>query len=252
MKVHDTAERADSRFDYLLGLGDDALIAAQRTAEWCARAPQIEEDVALANIALDLLGQARELLSYAGEVEGRGRDEDALAFGRDEHEFRNVQLVELPDGDFATAIAKMLFFGVYQRLLYSALSEADDRRLAGIAAKAAKETAYHVDHAVTWTLRLGDGTAESHRRMRTAVEQVWPFTHELFEPAGPVSVGVDPGVLRAPWTRLIEQVLARATLRRPDDDWRPTGGRRGLHTEAFGRLLAEMQYLYRAHPGARW
>ncbi|OPG01427.1 1,2-phenylacetyl-CoA epoxidase subunit PaaC [Microbispora sp. GKU 823] len=241
--------------DYVLRLGDDALVAAQRVAGWCTRAPQFEEDVALANIALDLLGQARALLTYAGELEGLGRDEDALAFGRDEHEFRNVQLVELPDDDFATAIAKMLFFGVYQRLLYTGLSRAADPRLAGIAAKAAKETAYHVDHAVSWTLRLGDGTAESHRRMQAAVDHVWPYTHELFEPGPPPAAagpGADPAALRGPWCREVEQVLAEATLRRPEDGWAPTGGRRGVHTEAFGHLLAEMQYVYRAHPGARW
>ncbi|GGQ08935.1 1,2-phenylacetyl-CoA epoxidase subunit PaaC [Streptosporangium pseudovulgare] len=237
---------------YVLGLGDDALVAAQRVAEWCARAPQLEEDVALANIALDLLGQARALLSYAGELEGLGRDEDALAYTRDERDFRNVQLVELPDRDFAVTVAKMLFFGAYQHLLYTALSSSADPRLAGIAAKAAKETAYHTDHAVTWTLRLGDGTAESHRRMQAAVDEVWPFTHELFEPFPPVPGTVDPAGLRGAWLEPVERVLREATLRRPEDGWAPTGGRRGTHTEAFGHLLAELQYVHRTHPGARW
>src|SRR5439155_26588805 len=167
--------------DYVLRLGDDALVAAQRLAEWCARAPEMEEDVALANIALDQLGVARLLLTYAGELEGAGRDEDALAYLRDDREFRNCLLVELPNGDFAVTTAKLLFLSAYQKLLYDELSGAPDGRLAGIAAKARKESAYHLDHSALWTVRLGDGTAESHRRMQDAVDQIWPYTHELFE-----------------------------------------------------------------------
>jgi ring-1,2-phenylacetyl-CoA epoxidase subunit PaaC len=236
--------------EYVLQLGDDALIAAQRMAEWCSAAPMLELDVALSNMALDLLGQARHLLSHAGELEGLGRSEDDLAFLRDEHEFRNVQLVELPNGDFARTTAKALFFSAYQNLLYTRLASGTDAALAAIAGKAAKETRYHLDHAVTWTLRLGDGTAESHQRMCTAVEEIWPYTHELFEPDS--AALVDPAALRAPWTALMERILHQATLDRPADGWAPTGGRHGVHTEAFGHLLAEMQYLNRAHPGARW
>ncbi|HYS39809.1 MAG TPA: 1,2-phenylacetyl-CoA epoxidase subunit PaaC [Pseudonocardiaceae bacterium] len=233
-------------FDQVLALGDDALVAAQRMSEWCARAPQLEEDVALSNIALDLLGQARELLSYAGSVEGAGRDEDALAYLRDSNEFRNAQLVELPNGDFATTVAKMLCFAVYQNLLYQALVDGPDAVLARIAAKAVKETKYHVDHAVLWTLRLGDGTVESHQRMQAGLDDVWPFTHELFEP-------VVPGVsLRAPWLAVVEPVLRSATLRRPLDGWAPTGGRQGIHTEAFSYLVMELQVVHRAYPGGRW
>ncbi|HEX4812621.1 MAG TPA: 1,2-phenylacetyl-CoA epoxidase subunit PaaC [Nonomuraea sp.] len=228
-------------FDQVLGLGDDALVAAQRMAEWCARAPELEEDVALANIALDLLGQARALLSYAGELEGLGRGEDELAFLREESEFTNVQLVELQNGDFARTVAKLLFFGVHQHLLYTELS-AGESRLAAIAAKAAKETGYHAGHAEIWTLRLGDGTSESHRRMQEAVDHVWPYTHELAEVSG----------LGGPWLERVSGVLDAAGLRRPDDDWAPGGGRSGVHTEALGPLLAELQYLRRAHPGARW
>ena len=235
---------------YVLQLGDDALVAAQRTAEWCARAPLLELDVALANIALDQLGQARHLLAYAGRLQGAGRDEDDLAYLREESEFRNVQLVELPNGDFARTTAKTLFFGAYQNLLYTGLSAVADPVLAGIAGKAAKETRYHLDHAVIWTLRLGDGTAESHRRMQTAVDEIWPYTHELFEPAP--AAPLDPATLKPRWNRLVEGVLARATLSRPEDGWAPTGGRRGVHTEALGHLLAEFQHLRRAHPGARW
>jgi ring-1,2-phenylacetyl-CoA epoxidase subunit PaaC len=239
-------------FGYVLGLGDDALVAAQRMAQWCARAPQIEEDVALTNIALDLLGQARELLTYAGELEGSGRDEDELAYLREDREFRNVQLVELPNGDFAVSIAKMLFFATYQNLLYEELATAGEPRLAGIAVKAAKETRYHVDHAVGWTLRLGDGTGESHGRMQAAVDEVWPHTHELFEAIPVPEHGIEPSTLRAPWAARIERVLRDATLARPEDGWAPTGGRRGVHTEAFGYLIAEMQSVHRAHRGASW
>jgi ring-1,2-phenylacetyl-CoA epoxidase subunit PaaC len=240
---------------YVLRLGDDALVAAQRLIQWCTRAPALEEDVALANIALDQLGQARALLTLAGELEGRGRDEDALAYERAESEFGNVLLVELANGDFAFSVAKMLFFGAYQNLLYQELSASVDPTLAGIAAKAVKETAYHVEHAALWTVRLGDGTEESHRRMQTAVDEVWPYTHELFtgdEVTEAASIGVRPEGLRPAWSDLVDEVLTEATLRRPEDGWAPAGGRTGAHTEAFGYLVGELQVLHRAHPGARW
>lgn len=245
-------------FRYVLSLGDDALIAAQRMTQWCASAPELEEDVALANIALDLLGQARALLSHAGALEGAGRDEDALAFLRDAREFGNVQLVELPNGDFAVTIAKLLFFSAYQELLYDGLLRSRDSVLTGIAGKAVKECAYHVDHAVSWTLRLGDGTAESHARMSRAVEAVWPYTHALFiadaaaaEQAA-CGAGVDPAMLRAPWLDRVRPVLAEAGLAVPEGTWLPLHGRRGEHTESFGMLLTEMQALHRGHPGASW
>ena len=230
--------------EYVLGLADDALIAAQRLAEWCSRAPEMEEDVALANIALDQLGVARLLLTYAGELKGDGRDEDDLAYLRDDREFRNCLLVELSNGDFAVTMAKLLFLSAYQKPLYDRLAAGPDERLAGIAAKARKESAYHLDHSALWTVRLGDGTAESHRRMRDAVDQVWPYTHELFE-------GEHAG-LRVPWLSTVDGVLAEATLDRPVNGWAPSGGRQGLHTEALSHLLAEMQVLHRAHPGASW
>jgi ring-1,2-phenylacetyl-CoA epoxidase subunit PaaC len=244
-----------STFDYVLGLGDDALIAAQRLAEWCARAPEMEEDVALANIALDQLGVARLLLTYAGELEGAGLasapagggplSEDALAYLRDDREFRNCLLVELPEPDFAVTITKLLFLSTYQKLLYEWLVAAGDERLSAIAAKARKESAYHLDHASLWTARLGDGTDESHRRMQDAVDALWPYTHELFEG--------DHGSMRPQWLSMIDGVLDEATLTRPaDGGWAPGGGRRGLHTEHLSYLLAEMQVVHRAHPGARW
>jgi ring-1,2-phenylacetyl-CoA epoxidase subunit PaaC len=244
--------------EYALRLGDDALIHAQRLAEWIAAAPQLEEDVAVGNIALDQLGQARALLTYAGEVEGAGRDEDALAYLRDERAFLNCQLVELPNGDFGFTVARMLVFGAYQHELYARLAVSADDHLAAIAVKAVKEVDYHRDHATQWTLRLGDGTEESHRRMQQAIDDVWPYVHELFETDDLVrstqlaGVAVDPSSLEEPVLAYVQSVLADATLTRPDSAVRHTGGRRGLHTEHMGYLLAEMQVLARAHPGASW
>lgn len=237
-------------FDFALALGDDALVAAQRLGEWTSRAPEMEEDVALANIALDQLGAARLLLTYAGELEGAGRDEDALAYLRDDREFRNCLLVELPNGDFAVTMAKLLFLSAYQLPLYSALAGCADERLAAIGAKARKESAYHRDHAALWVRRLGDGTAESHRRMQAAVDRVWPYAHELFAPWP--GAPVDPATLRGDFDAYVGPVLAEATLTRPADGWAPAGGRDGLHTEHLSYLLAEMQVLHRAHPGAKW
>jgi ring-1,2-phenylacetyl-CoA epoxidase subunit PaaC len=232
-------------FEYVLGLADDALVAAQRLAGWCARAPEMEEDVALANIALDQLGAARLLLTYAGELEGAGRDEDDLAYLRDDRGYRNCLLVELPERDFAVTMAKLLFLAACQVPLYERLAAGPDERLAAITAKARKESVYHLDHASRWTIRLGDGTDESHRRMQDAVDELWPYTHELFEG--------EHGPLRPQWLAAVEAVLAEATLTRPPDGgWAPSGGRTGRHTEALSYLLAEMQVVHRAHPGARW
>ncbi len=244
---------------YALRLGDDALILAQRLGEWASNAPELEEDVALTNIALDLLGQARALLTHAGEIEGAGRTEDDLAYLRDEREFVNVQLVEQPNGDFAQTIARQLFFSTYQWLLYDRLTRSTDPTLAGVAAKAVKEVDYHQDHAVGWTLRLGDGTEESHQRMQAGVDRLWPHTDELFgtdpleQELVRAGVAVDAGTLRDPWLAAVGDVLAEATLTVPSGGWvAPGGGRRGMHTEPFGYLLAEMQHLHRSHPGARW
>ncbi len=243
---------------YALRLGDDALVYAQRMAGWIAAAPQLEEDVALGNIALDLLGQARSLLGYAGQVEGAGRDEDDLAYLRDERDFVNAQIFELANGDFAFTIARMLVTSAYQLQLYGALTTSRDATIAAVAAKAVKEVDYHRDHATQWTLRLGDGTAESHRRMQQGLVDVWPYVPELFETddrlTGLVAAGiaVDPSGLEEPVTAYVAQVLADATLELPHTNVRHTGGRRGVHTEQMGYLLAEMQYLHRSHPGATW
>jgi len=233
---------------YALALGDDALILAQRLGEWIAHAPQIEEDVALGNIALDLLGQARLLLTYAGEPDGRS--EDDLAYLRDEREFTNVQLVEHPNEDFAVTIARQLVFSTYQLALYDRLQHHADETLAGVAAKAVKEVDYHRDHATQWTLRLGDGTDESHAKMQAGLERIWPYVDELFRPWA--DAPVDPATLREECLAYVDAVLTEATLTTPDTWTAPGGGRKGIHTEPFGFLIAEMQHLHRSHPGATW
>jgi ring-1,2-phenylacetyl-CoA epoxidase subunit PaaC len=248
----------DDLFVYTLQLGDDALVLAQRLAEWCAKAPEIEEDIALANIALDLLGQARNLLSYAGDVEGHGRSEDDLAYRREEHEFRNALLPEQPNGDFASTIIRQLLFSAYQLELYSQLKDSVDETLAGVAGKAVKEVAYHLVHASQWTLRLGDGTGNSHQRAQIALDTLWPFSHELFESnavahrLAATNVAVDPTKLLSAWQRRVSGVLTEATLIQPASGWRPRGGRAGRHSEAMGFLLAELQHLHRSHPGVVW
>lgn len=229
-----------------LALGDDALVLSHRLGEWAGHAPVLEEEVALANIALDLLGQARMLLSFVG-------DEDELAYLREERAFRNVQLVEQPNGDFAHTIVRQLYFSVYQHLLYERLA-AGEGEFADLAAKAVKEVAYHRDHAEQWVLRLGDGTAESHERTQRALDALWKFTGELFEPVE--GIDVDHRSLRDGWLAGVTSVVEEATLTVPSGPqagaWTAGAGRQGLHTEPFGRMLAEMQHLHRSHPGASW
>ncbi|MBC3988547.1 phenylacetate-CoA oxygenase subunit PaaC [Streptomyces sp. AC563] len=229
-----------------LALGDDALVLSHRLGEWAGHAPVLEEELALANIALDLLGQARVLLSLVG-------DEDELAYLREERAFRNLQLVEQPRGDFAHTIARQLYFSSYQRLLYEELAQGDTA-IAELASKAVKEVDYHRDHAEHWTLRLGDGTAESHQRMQQALDALWRYTGEAFEPIE--GLAVDWATLRTRWTDRITTVLRQATLTLPNGPqsgaWAAGGGRQGVHTEPFGRMLAEMQHLHRSHPGATW
>jgi len=250
--------------EYCLRLGDDALVLAQRLGEWVSRAPEMEEDVALANIALDLLGQARALLTRAGELEaaagvtGVARTEDDLAYLRSDREFRCVHLVELPRGDFAVTIARQLAFSGYQAALYRGLTASADPVIAGVAAKAVKEVAYHLDHAVQWTLRLGDGTAESHRRMQVGLDAVWPYVAELFDVdelttrLAAAGAGVLPSSLRVECEATWREVTAAAGLAMPEPAWRSRGGRDGIHTEHLGYLLAELQSVARAHPGATW
>ena len=241
---------------YALGLGDDALILAQRLGEWVTRAPQIEEDIALGNIALDLIGQARTLLTLAGEAEGAGRDEDDLAYLRDDRDFRNVQLVEIPNGDFAVTMARQLVFSAYQYELYTALLDSADGTLAGLAGKAVKEVTYHRDHATQWVVRLGDGTDVSHAKMQDGLNAVWPYVDELFETdqvtAELPTVAVDAARLRPAWERYVNGVIGEATLTLPEPMWHSRGGRSGIHTENLGHMLAEMQHLHRTHPGVTW
>jgi ring-1,2-phenylacetyl-CoA epoxidase subunit PaaC len=242
---------------YALRLGDDALVLSHRLSEWLTRAPDLEEEVALANIALDLLGQARFLLTAAGQ--SSGRDEDDLAYRRTEREYRNALITELPNGDFAHTAIRLLFFSTYQCVLYKALEHSADAELAAFAGKAVHEVGYHRQYAAGWAVRLGDGTEESHDRASAAVAELWPYTAELFAAdelvEGLVAEGIapDPCVLQARWSELVSAVLADATLGvAPSAAWRPTGGRAGLHTEALGYLLAEMQSVHRAYPGATW
>ena len=244
--------------DHLLRLGDNCLVLSHRLSEWIGRAPVLEEELALANVGLDLLGQARLWLTLAGEVEGRGRDENALAFLRDAGAFRNVLLVEQPNGDFAMTMARQLFFDSWHYMALQRLAEAPDARVAAIAAKSIKEVAYHLRRSGDWVVRLGDGTAESRRRMQAAVDDLWSYAGELFETdavdeaALAAGMGVDHAALRAPWLEHVTATLAEATLDVPAAKMHQRGGRRGVHTEHLGRLIAEMQFLPRAYPGAAW
>jgi ring-1,2-phenylacetyl-CoA epoxidase subunit PaaC len=243
---------------YTLRLADNALVLGHRLSEWCGHGPMLEEDIALANIALDLIGQARSLYAYAGEVEGKGRDEDKLAYLRDAGQYRNVLLVEQPNGDFAVTIARQFLYSALMAPFWRALAGSGDETLSAIAAKAEKEAAYHLRHAAEWLIRLGDGTAESHARAQDALDELWMYTGELFETdaieRGLIErgVAVDPQALRAEWDETVDGVLAEATLKRPADAWMQTGGRTGRHSEHLGFILADLQFLQRAYPGATW
>lgn len=249
---------SDDRFEYLLRLADDRLVLGHRLSEWCGHAPILEEDIALANIALDLVGQANLLLSQAATAEGAGRDADALAYLRDAIDFRNLLLVELPKGDFAVTIARQFFFSVFAMLQSGALRASKDENVAGIAAKMLKEFRYHGRHSGDWMLRLGGGTEESHRRLQDAVNDLWRYTGELFladdldRRVAASGFGVDPSTLETAWRAQVEDVLGRAGILAPAVSWMQRGGRAGKHTEHLGHMLAEMQVLQRQHPGADW
>jgi ring-1,2-phenylacetyl-CoA epoxidase subunit PaaC len=245
---------------YCLMLGDDALIYSHRLQQWTTRAPELEEETALANIALDLLGQARMLLARAGQADGSGRDEDRFAFFRDEGEFRNVRLVERPDADFAELAARLLVFSAWRLALFGALTASRDPVLAAIAAKGVKELTYHRDYAARWVIRLGDGTGLSHAKMQAALTVVWPLVDELFAPhpveAALAGVAAGAPALRVEVGAVLDTVLAAATLHRPEvaplAGVAGRAGRDGVHTEAFGYILAELQSVARAHPDATW
>ncbi len=245
-------------FQYTLRLADNALVLGHRLSEWVGHAAVIEEDLAFGNMGLDLIGQARALYTYAGEVEGKGRDEDALAYLRDANDYRNILLVEQPNGDFAVTMVRQLLYAAFAYPYFEALTRSKDATLAAIAAKAAKEMAYHLRHSAEWVIRMGDGTDESHARAHAALEELWPYVGEMFEvdqveraliEAG---VAVDPASARATWDKMIDDVLAEATLTRPQDGYMQSGGRAGRHSEHLGFILAELQFLQRAYPGATW
>ncbi len=249
---------SDAHLRYLLRLGDTSLVLGQRLSEWVGHGPALEEDLGLANLSLDMIGQARLLLAYAGELEGRGRDEDALAFLRDAPEFVNVTLAEQPNGDFAQTIVRQFLLDAWQLEVYEGLLTSKDTRLSSIAAKALKETRYHYRFSSGWLVRLGDGTAESHRRAQQALDFLWRFTTELFD-ADEVDValaasGIAPDLkaLQARWSARVDEVLSEATLQRPPAVAYRWQGKKGVHTEHLGHMLSEMQHLQRTYPGVQW
>jgi len=245
-------------FDYVVRLGDDRLVLGHRLSEWCGHGPILEEDIALTNIALDLIGEANLLLALAGKLEGKGRDQDALAYFREAVHYRNVILAELERGDFGFTIARQFFFSVFAYLQMEALQKSTNAELAGIAAKAVKEHKYHVRHSADWMVKLGDGTDESHRRMQAAVDELWRYTGELFtadevdRSAAKSGLGIDPSTLQPAWRSHVDEVMKRATLSIPEVKFMQQGGRAGRHTEYLGHLLAEMQIVARSFPGAEW
>ena len=244
--------------EFLLRIGDNTLILGHRVSEWCGHAPALEEDIALANTALDLIGQTQLWLGLAGEVEGKGRSADDLAYLRDGYDFRNILLVERPNGDFGKTLMRQFLFDAWHYLLLKALKGSSDTRIAEIAEKAFKEVCYHLDRSRDLVIRLGDGTAESHRRMQAALDDLWPFTGEMFMSDALDAELVEAGVIPAPeslkvgWNEIVAEALAEATLKTPADGYMHKGGRRGVHTEHLGFILTEMQFLQRAYPGATW
>jgi ring-1,2-phenylacetyl-CoA epoxidase subunit PaaC len=247
-----------SLFTYVLRLADLSLVLGQRLGEWVGHAPALEEDLGLANVALDLIGQARLLLTYAGEIEGRGRGEDDLAFLRHHGEYLNAVLVEQPNGDFGRTIVRQVLIDAFQLELFERMTASTDEHLAAIAAKSVKETRYHLRYSAGWLVRLGDGTHESHARAQSALDALWRYTVELFAEDGldreMAERGVAPRLaeIQAAWSARIDEILAEATLERPPDRPNAWQGKRGQHSEHLGYLLAEMQHLQRVYPGARW
>ena len=243
---------------YTLRRADDALILGHRLSEWCGHAPMLEEDMALANMGLDLLGQARELYSYAAKVEGRGNDEDKFAYLRDVRQYRNLLLLEQPNGDFAHTMVRQFFYAAFADLYWRAMVKSSDTTLAAIAAKSEKEMAYHLRHSSEWMVRLGDGTEESHARAQTAIDDLWGFTGEMFETDEAeralidADIAADPVTLRPSWLKTISEIVSQATLTLPKSGWMQQGGRSGRHSEHLGHLLSELQSMQRTFPGATW
>ena len=245
-------------FEYLLRLGDDSLILGHRMSEWCGHGPILEEDIAMTNIALDLVGQATTILNYAGETEGNGRDGDALAFLRFDRDYRNLLLVEQPNGDFGMTMMRQFLFDAYRKPLFEKLQFSSDKHLAAIAEKSLKETRYHLKHSSEWVIRLGDGTDESHTRIQEALDTLWRYTPELFYQdeldAELENNGIIPNSseVENEWRKTVNSVLEEATLTVPTNNWKQEGGRKGMHSEHLGYILAEMQYMQRAYPNMEW
>jgi ring-1,2-phenylacetyl-CoA epoxidase subunit PaaC len=243
---------------YTLRRADDALILGHRLSEWCGHAPMLEEDMALSNIALDLIGQARALYTYAAEVEGKGNDEDKLAYLRDVRQYRNLLLVERPNGDFAQTMVRQFFYSAFADLYWRGMVSSRDVTFAAIAAKSEKESAYHLRHASEWIIRLGDGTDESHARAQAAIDDLWAFTGEMFTVDDSerslidADIGIDPLLLMPEWLVTVTDVTNEATLTLPENDWMQQGGRDGRHSEHLGHLLSELQHMQRSFPGASW
>ncbi len=249
----------DSLKSYCLRLGDNSLILGHRLSEWCGHGPVLEEDIAMSNMALDLIGQSRGFLSYAAKLEGKGRTEDDLAYLRDAREFVNCMLVEQPNGDFAFTMMRSFLYSVFAYLNFSKLVNSKDETISGLAEKSLKEIIYHYRHSADWVIRLGDGTTESHQKIQQALDELWSYTDELFEMDEVNEVLIKQGIafdlknLRAEWDQLVNEVISKATLKRPGDNiYKSKGGIKGIHTENLGFLLAEMQFLQRAYPGAKW
>ncbi|MDI6836116.1 MAG: phenylacetate-CoA oxygenase subunit PaaC [Rhizobiaceae bacterium] len=245
-------------FEWLLRMGDNTLILGHRVSEWCGHSPVLEEDIALANTALDLIGQTQFWLGLAGEVEGKGRTADNLAYLRDAAAFRNVLLVERPNGDFGKTLMRQFLFDAYHLEMLRALLASSDPRVADIAGKALKEVSYHFERSADLVIRLGDGTEESHRRMQKALDDLWPYTAEMFlddsadEAVAAAGIARLPSALRAAWDKSVAEVLTEATLVRPEGTYQHKGGKRGIHTEHLGYILADMQFLQRAYPNSVW
>lgn len=248
----------EAKFEYLLRLGDSSLIIGHRLSEWCGHGPILEEDIALINIALDFVGNATSLLKYAGEIEGENRDEDDLAFMRDERGFRNLLITEQPNGDYAFTIARQFLFDAYMFYLYEELKHSKDETIAAIAVKTHKEITYHLRHTTEWMFRLGNGTVESHERMQNALNELWMFTEEMFDMDEVDSVLIKEGIvpdlnkIKAAWEKRVKEVIAEATLELPETKFKQKGSRAGKHSEHLGFLLAEMQYVHRSYPNAKW
>lgn len=251
-------DKKEALFEYCLRLGDSSLILGHRVSEWCGHGPVLEEDIALTNIALDLIGQSRSMLSYAGEVEAKGRTDDDLAYLRDAFKYRNVLLAEQENGDFGKTIMRQFLFDCFHFFLLEELQNSTDKRIAAYAAKSIKEVSYHLKHSSEWVIRLGDGTDESHSRVQTALNDLWMFTGELFEmdevDALLIKEGIAPDLseIKKKWTNRVTEILTEATLTIPEDGWMQSGGKQGKHGELLGYILAELQFVQRAYPGCEW